>query len=179
MTTPIKKMIVSSSAFFGLAAIIVFLFVFPLLRDIKKHSEIIISKNKEIISFKEELGQSENFKILQDNLNSGAKKIDTAFVDLNTPIEAIRFWDKSAKNCGLSIEISPVLSAAEGDYYGWKSLAFKIGLEGAGFPEILRFVEKIESGPFFLQINEFSSSKLENGMSAVLTAIIFSNEQTD
>jgi hypothetical protein len=76
-----------------------------------------------------------------------SEKIDALFVDAEEPISFIEFLEKEAMIGRLSIEITPLVSRQ-----------FQIALKGS-FPDFVRYIEKMESAPYLIEISNLNISK--------------------
>ncbi len=154
------KKIIVISVFFGIVIIILISFVvYPLFRGIKKNSQDFILARKELISSKSETEKFEQFKEIYVSLQKDLEKIDELFINPEVPIDLIRFLREIAKDAGISIDISPSpLETTE--TASWDSIGFRLTLTGP-FPDCLKFLEKIETGPYLIEIYDLSSKKYE------------------
>ncbi len=168
-TSSIKKMIVLSSLFLMAVLILVFLFALPLFNEIQKYSQSIIEKNAELSFFEKEAVQSREFEKNKASLNSDIERIDNSFAKSQAPIDLIKFWEQMAESCNLSIEMSPVSSQA---VVGVKEIGFNLQIKGS-FSDTLKFVEKIENGPYLIQIQNYSSAQGESGINTEIRVIVF------
>ncbi|GAH90126.1 unnamed protein product [marine sediment metagenome] len=167
-----KKKIIIFSVIFGVATIAIVGFViYPLFKGIEKSSEELITAKKELILSKEEAGKFEQFKEIYKGLKPDLEKINQLFIDQEIPIDLIKFWEKEARDSELSIKISPVfLKAAEID--PWNSIGFQLRLIGS-FPNFLKFLEKIETSPYLIEIQNLTVEKLVQDVSATLTVKVY------
>lgn len=154
-----KKKIIIFSLIFGIITLVLINFVIcSLLEGIKKDSEEFIAAKKELILSKGETGKFEQFKETYKELEPDLEKIDKLFVDPEVPIDLIEFWEKTAIDSELSINISPaLLKALETD--PWHSVGFQIALVGP-FPDFLKFLEKIENAPYLIEIQNLIVKRL-------------------
>lgn len=156
---PFNKKIYTSLVFFSIVILaFVFLIIYPLLADIKKDSQdFILQKN----SFAELQVRKENFNQLGDFYQSHQeelKKIDNLFIDWETPIEFIEFLEEKAKDSSLVVEISSA-SAKKSESEKWNFSNYQLFLKGS-FPNILKFLEKMETAPYLIEISNLNIKKL-------------------
>jgi len=154
-----KKKIIIFSAIFGLVAIVMVGFIiYPLFKGIEKSSEEFIAAKRELILSKEEAGKFEQFEEIYKELEPDLEKINQFFVDPDIPIDLIKFWEKEARDSELSIKISPIsLETAKTD--PWNSIGFRLSLVGS-FPNFLKFLEKTETSPYLIEIQNLTVEKL-------------------
>ncbi len=156
---PLNKKIYTSLVFFALVILIfIFLIICPLLTDIKKDSQdFILQKN----NFAELQLRKENFNQLRDFYQSRQeelKRIDNLFINRETPIEFIEFLEEKAKDSFLAIEISATFSK-KAESEKWNFSNYQLSLNGS-FPNILKFLEKIETAPYLIEISNLNIRKL-------------------
>jgi len=166
-------MAVLSSVFLILAFGVIFFFALPLFNEIREHSQSIITKNLELDYFQQDLIQAREFELLKGSMEWNSQSINNAFANAQAPINLIKFWENSAKDCGLAIDISSVPAPA-GSSAKWKILYFRIAVTG-NFAKTLNFIEKIENGPYLTQIQGISSSQNIDGVKTDLKITAFAN----
>jgi Tfp pilus assembly protein PilO len=168
-----KKQIIIISSIFGLISIaLVFFVIYPLIKEIKESSKNTALLDKEMGSSQ---NQEKNLSDLKDFYNSvepNVVKMDNLFVDSQVPIELIKFLEKTAADQNISIEINAVSPKKEGDGL-WNYILFQATLKGS-YTGFLRFLEKIESGPFLNQVTTLSIAKADSGQSADKIGATFS-----
>lgn len=150
------------SVIFGLIALVVISFIiFPLLKGIKKNSEEFAAVKKDLFISQGKAGGLERIKETYENLRPDLEKIEKLFIDPKVPVDLIQFWEKTAIDSEISIEISPVsLKAPKED--SWNSMGFQISLTGP-FPSFLKFLEKTENAPYLIEIQSLTVKKLTEG----------------
>jgi len=154
------KKIIVISIIFGIVAIILLCFViYPLLSGVKKNSQDLILAKKELISFKAETEEFEQSKKVYGSLKTDLEKIDELFIDSDVPINLIKFWRKTAEDSGLLIDISPT-SLEVSETVLWASIGFRLNLIGS-FPKFLKFLEKIETALYLIEIQNLSAKGSE------------------
>jgi len=149
------KKIIVISIIFGIVVIILLCFViYPLLSGVKKNSQDLILAKKELISFKAETEKFEQSKKVYGSLKTDLEKIDELFIDSDVPVNLIKFWRKTAEDSGLLIDISPT-SLEVSETVLWDSIGFRLNLIGS-FPKFLKFLEKIETALYLIEIQNLS-----------------------
>lgn len=169
--SPNKKTIVFS-IIFGIATLaLIFVVINPLFKGIKKSSEEFITARKELVLSKEQAEKFEEFKEVYKELKPNLEKIDKLFINPEIPIDLIKFWEKQAKDSELSIKISPVfIDMPEND--PWKSMGFRLTLIGS-FPDFLKFLEKTETSPYLIEIQNLNAEKTIQGVSVTLITKVY------
>jgi len=170
-----KKIILVSIIFSLLILLFLGFLIYLQIRGIKKNSQDILSAKEESISFESRVNQLEQFKKTYSDLEPNLAKIDSLFVDPEVPVELIKFWENIAKDSGLSIEISPTIIKPNGSE-PWNFLGFQLTL-GGPFSNFAKFLEKIEAGPYLLEVQnltikkEKEETKKENISATVLVEV--------
>jgi len=151
------------SIIFGLMVIGLFCFaIYFLLSGVKKNSEELILAKRELVSFKTKTEEFEQSKEVYKSLKTELEKIDELFVNPDVPIDLIKFWRETAENSNLSIDISPT-SLKTSEAVLWDSMGFRLSLIGS-FPDFLKFLEKIETAPYLIEIQNLSAKGFEQSL---------------
>lgn len=146
------------------------------LKEIKRISQELSELKKELILFQGKTEDLEQFKETYQKLEPNFKKIDRLFVDPGIPIDLIKFWENTADESGLLIEISPVfIKPIESD--PWEPIGFQLVLTGSP-QNFLKFLEKIEAGPYLSEVQSLVIAKQEKeaeggGVKATLLVKVF------
>lgn len=145
--------------------LILFIFViFPLIQGIKKSSKDLILEKSELFLLEQRKNNLENLKKISDFYQKDLEKIDASFVDPETPIAFIGFLEKTAVSSQVGIEIS--LAGGKSDVESLRS--FNVALESS-FPNFLKFLEKLENGPYPIEVSTLNMGRtLESKISATL-----------
>ena len=154
-----KKTIILIS--FVFAAIILFLAIFataPLLREIEKETKEFTAVKKDFLLAQQKMKKFEEIKNLYFSLEPDVTKAQELLVDSDTPLAIIEFWEKTAKDSNVLIEILPASSKApENDF--WNSIFFRVTAVSS-FTNFLKFFQKIETGPFLIEIQNIVARRL-------------------
>lgn len=153
-----KKKIYLLALFFGIFNLaLLFLIVFPLLGKIEESSKELVLQNQKLISFskgEENLRGLENtYQIHQKDL----EKIESLYIDPETPIDFISFLEKMAFDSRAEIEISLVSEKIQETDFG-KALSFNISLK-TFYPNFLKFLERLENSPYLVEILDLNIKK--------------------
>ena len=151
------------SAVLVLAAlsIVVFL-VQPTLRDIKKSSREIVSNKNELASLSMQDSSLYNFRNNVKTYEASFKKINQVLLNPENPIDFIEFLEKTALDSQIQIDITLVPPVKKEDSSTPLSSIFKIATNG-DFLDTLLFSEKIEQGPYLIQIKDLDIKKSAQG----------------
>lgn len=135
--------------------LLVLIIILPLLYLIRKSSQELVAQKKELVSFQQ---KEKSFKDLQEKYEFYQKdleKIDSLFVDPALPIEFIKFLEKSALNSQASIKVSLTEEVKEPE----PAISFSISFSGF-FSNLFKFIDKLENGPYLIEIVNFNVKKL-------------------
>jgi hypothetical protein len=123
--------------------------VWPLLKDIEKNSNDLISAKNNIISLSVQTKATENFKINYENYKSNLDKIEQMFVDSSNPVNFIEFLEDVAYN----YQVIPQINLSSTDSQGFISL--QVSSKGE-FLKVLNFIKKIEVGPYLVEVQNLT-----------------------
>ena len=132
-----NKIIIFLSVFGILAIFLIFFLIFPTFKEIENYSKEIILKKQEILFLEEKAKNIEKFKKTYINIKDELKKIENLFVNLEIPIDFIKFLEENSQ--GLVSKIS--LTGISKEEKGWSYISFIIETKG-DFPSFLKFFEK-------------------------------------
>jgi|GEM_PF-3128597 len=150
-----KKIIIFLSGSLLATLLLVVLVIIPLLKNINDIFEDILESKRDLASFKNEASKAEAFDEDYNNLQITPEKIDQYLVQESAPIELIKFFEDTAKDTGLLIDISsaPVPQKASDP---WGAIGFSVELIG-DFASSMKFLEKIENSHYFIETHSFSA----------------------
>lgn len=137
----------------GLILLIIFLPLKTTIDDV----ETLASLKKTQFSLQE---QADNFVKLNKDYRSHLSEIktmDTIFVDEAAPVDFLSFFEGVSQAENLSIKINPSLpQRSKNDV--WGSMIFQVSAQGR-LKNFLRFLEKLENGPYLMEIFTFNLKK--------------------
>jgi len=158
MKFELKKKIFFSLIIFGIISVLlIFLMIYPLLKEIKKDSEDFISQKEKLISLKEEIKNFKKIESLYKTYQPNLDKIESLFINPEFPVEFISFLEENAEKSQLKIEISPLAGKKETE--PWPSLFFKIKTSSS-FTNFLKFLERLESSFYLIEISDLNIKRL-------------------
>lgn len=159
---PNKKIIFTSGILGIISLIFIFLIICPLLNNIKKNSEALISQKRELASLESEIENLKNFEKIYQSHRENLEKIDKLFIDPEIPTDIIKFVGflrKIAEDSQISIDISSPTPKKEIAVDPWSSITFQVALKGK-FSNFGKFLEKIETGPYLIEILNLNARRL-------------------
>jgi len=133
--------------------------VFPIYNNIKEGVlELIIEKQK-LMSLKERISNVEDFKNNYDEIKEQLEKAEGLFINSQAPVELISFLQQMSQQYQLLIEIIPSETFALAQE-PWPYINFEINTQSS-FPNLLRFLEKVESSPYLIEVKSFHIKRLD------------------
>ncbi len=158
-----KNKIYITTIIFGLATLFLILFfVWPLLREIKNNSKNILSEKNNSATLEVQSNEIENFKKNYENYKPNLEKISQLFIDPQNPVDFIKFLEDTAYNSGIKPKIS-LMPPSQKE----KQNVVDFQLFSSGdFLKILNFSEKIENGPYLIEIKNLIIKKQPLGVPA-------------
>jgi len=156
-----NKINLSIIVFLLLSFLLILFLIFPLFNDIKKNSQELISQKQKITILENELKNIEEFKKDYQKIKLSLEKVETLFTNSDVPIDFITFLEKNARDCGISIKIIPA-SLIRTNEDPWPVIGFTINAAGP-FSNFLRFLEKLESGPYLNELLSLNIRRLSEG----------------
>ncbi len=153
-----NKITISLIIFFFSVILLIIFVIYPLFGEIKENSKELILQKKNMTTLQLKIENLENFKSLYEKYRPSLEKIDNLFVDPEVPIEFIAFLEKTAEETQIEIKISPVSLKKSTDDL-WSFIAFQI-TSNSSFPNFLKFLEKLETSPYLVRIQNLSIHRL-------------------
>ena len=158
----LKNKINLSLAVFSI--LIIFFIVFaiePLFIGVKNISKDLIFQRQQFASLKTKIKELQEFKVFSQTQENNLDKVAKLFINSDLPVEFISFLESVSYDCRIPIKISSLPSKKE-KQDKWQSLNFQIISFGA-FPEILRFLEKLENSPYLITIQNVNIKEFTGG----------------
>lgn len=141
---------VSLGVFLG---IIIFVAV-PLVADIQNVRAQTIMRQVDAVGYENRIFWVRRFREFAKQESENFSKLANVLVDSQMPLDFIDYLEGAAFDSGIKINFSPSVTHREPDEE-WPSLGFQIDADG-GIGDILRFVKKIETGPYLVSIEGFN-----------------------
>jgi len=131
--------------------------IVPLLGGIKKDSENLEAQYVKV--FKAILAETEATEFLKvfKAQEQDFEKIGNLFVDAETPIGFIQFIEEIATVSNLKVKIAPG-AVKKQKKVPWPVMDFQLASSGR-YPQFLRFLEKLENGPYLLLVKNTSLAR--------------------
>ena len=159
----VKKNIYIILAIFGLViASLAAFFVGPLMTQIQTNAQNLLAAKDNTAGFQVQNDEIINFKKEYDTLQPHLTTIDQLFVDPQNPVNFIKFLENTAINSQINSKNSLVPNSSSTNQ---KNITFQIAIIDANFINVAYFVEKLEQGPYLIEIENITTKLTEQGES--------------
>ncbi|MCX6765132.1 MAG: type 4a pilus biogenesis protein PilO [Candidatus Nealsonbacteria bacterium] len=152
-----NKILIAHLLTFLVFALIVVFFVRPLWMDIKSNAKQLFETKRDFEFIKEKSDKINLVRSDYKRMESDLSKMSGFLIDPKTPIDLIKFWESTAKEESLNIDIgSYPLEKVDSDL--WPSMGFQVKLTGS-YSSFMRFLKKVESSQYFFEVKSLSIVK--------------------
>lgn len=153
-----NKVRLSLAIFLTLSVFMIVSLIYPLFKDIKENAAELSLKKQDSLYLDAKLENIEEFQRGYKEIKENLEKGESLFVNAEAPVDLIGFLEDTSEDSNVSIKISPSEPTKKiGD--PWYSIIFQVNAVSS-FPNLLRFIEKIESGPYLVQIENINITRL-------------------
>ena len=153
-----NKIKIAVVVFLVLSIIFVVFSIWPLFRKIKKSSADILSQKAALVILETKTKNLEEFKSYFQEIKPNLEKIDALFIDPEVPVDFIRFLEKTSRESQADLKISPAFPT-QITKDPWPTFLFQLTLTSS-FPDFLKFLEKLESSIYLIEIQSLNISRL-------------------
>lgn len=152
---------------------LVVLFVWPLLKEIKKNSKDLVSAKNNIVTLVAQTIETEKFKNDYKTYEPNLEKIDRLFVDPSNPVDFIKFLETAAYEYQVTSQISLQASSQASR----RDIVFQFSSKG-GFSQMLNFLKEIENGPYLVEVENLTIQNSQDQAASQKSALadIFSRK---
>ncbi|OHA66404.1 MAG: hypothetical protein A3D64_01940 [Candidatus Wildermuthbacteria bacterium RIFCSPHIGHO2_02_FULL_49_9] len=152
-----KKIIIATSAFtIGIILFVVFVIV-PLFKGITRDSKNLEAQYLEVFKASSAENEGAEFLKFSQEHQQDLERIESVFVDAETPVGFIEFLEEIAASSNLELKITPGNSKKE-EGAPWPVMGFQLA-SSASYPDFVRFLEKLENGPHLLFLKNTSLTR--------------------
>jgi len=145
---------------FGIAsAAFIVLIIYPIFQGVVKDHKDVLTLKQERVQIREDRERLKDFENVLERYQSEFAQLNNIFLDAQNPVEFFRFLDTTANTFQLSIEINPGDPEKKAQDV-WPSMDIQIQGEGE-YPNIIAFIEKIESAPNPLEVRAVDVKSLD------------------
>lgn len=155
--------------FIVLVASMALFLVYPALIDIQKTSASLISAKQDVVLAQGEVQSLQNFQHQYPNIQPNLEKIDSLFLDLNSPVDFITYLEKISNDSGISSQISLPPSSSIGQQ---KYIIVQIASLG-GLNNIIDFCRRMENGSYLIEIKDMTIQQQDQKYNANLSIKVF------
>jgi hypothetical protein len=160
---PIKKQIyIIILISFVLSVILISVFVYPIIKEIKKDSQKIISYKNNIFLLETEFNEAKKFQTKYEKYKPNLDRLDQMLVDSKNPVDFIKYLEKISSDTETEIEISTPAFVPSTKSFTFAGL--QIDCSGA-FSNVLKFVNTLETGNYLAQVQNLSMTSYSQDVS--------------
>ena len=160
--SPRRKIYISIIVFVIISAFLIVLFLVPILTNIKKNSEELISQKKVLANLQKEKKTFRETEPIYENSKEDVDKINKLFYDPENQLELMDFITEKPKSYNLNNEILKMLLNQKAQPGSWSSYSIQISSTGS-FPSLMKFIKSLESGSYLIEIMNISIKKTSEG----------------
>lgn len=155
---PKPKIYLSWLIFGSLSLGLIILLISPLFQEIQKNSKSLVLTRSSLDLLERKIENLESFQIFYKKNKANFEKLDSLFINPQEPVDFIQFLEQQAQDSEVLLKISPpaVQKLKKGL---WPSMNFRLTLKGP-FPNFLKFLEKLESSPYLIEISSLNARRL-------------------
>ena len=159
MISPVKKIKLSLLIFLVIFVTFLIFAVIPFLKDVQETSQNLAFQEGVLNLFGRQIVNLNNFQSNYEFQRLILEKVEKSFVDFEAPIDFIEFLEETAKKENIIMRIRPLPALTnKGDL--WSTVGFQI-MVGGSFSNCLRFLEKLEYGPWLVDINQLYIERIQ------------------
>ena len=97
--------------------------------------------------------------------------MEKIFVDPDNPTDVISFLETMATDTDLNADINLFSQTKKEQAAPLSNIAFQISLKGS-FVRMVRFLEKVEAGPYLIQVQDITMKKVDSVQSQGIEATL-------
>ena len=153
-----NKINLSLAVFIILSLSLILFLISPLFQGIKNDSKELISQKQKLISLETKIESLMKFQTLWQGIESDFQETEKLLIDPEVPVAFISSLETIAKDCQMTIKISSTPSSGT-EKDSWSSLFFQIS-SATSFSKFLKFIEKLETSPYLVEISNLNVRKL-------------------
>ncbi len=148
-----NKIYITLTVFCILSGALIVFIIYPVIREIRKEAEELIVQRRETVLIERKLKNFEEFKQLYQEIRSDLKKTDFLFINPDVPVEFFGFLKRNAVYSQVSMDIA---HWAVNENRAEASLM----IDGS-FPNFLKFLERLETGFYLIEVLNIHVRKIE------------------
>ncbi len=149
---------ISAVVFVILGACFIMFLIYPLFEGITKNSEEVLTQKAALLVFEAKTENVKEFKSYSREIAPNLEKIESIFVDPEVPVEFIKFLEKIARDCQVSLKVSSISSQPDRKAI-WPALTLQ-ATSFSPLPDLLRFLDKVNSSIYLIEIQNINISRL-------------------
>ena len=150
---------------FGVGTILVLSAVFFFVNELGKSSQELLSQKQEFLSSEQKLDELEESRQGLEGRRKDLEEIDTLFIEHSSPTDFTDFLRGLTNN--------PLGSIKNKEINEKTALSFNVNFSGS-FPDFLKFIDKIENGPYLSEITALNVKGTGQNITAALEIVTLS-----
>ncbi|OGZ67386.1 MAG: hypothetical protein A3C58_03800 [Candidatus Staskawiczbacteria bacterium RIFCSPHIGHO2_02_FULL_34_10] len=155
----IKNKINTTALVFLLIVLLLIVFIiYPIFKYVINSSKEVSNKKSEIVSLALESKELNDFKEKYNDHSVKFSQINNLFAKSQDPIDFIKFLEKTASDYNIEAVINLAPTPKGININSLPSFIFQISTKGE-FPNVLKFLEKLEKSNYLININNVSMQK--------------------
>lgn len=147
-----KKIYIILAVFLLADALLAAFVIWPLFSDIEDNSQQLVSIKSNTVALEVQNTEIEDFKKVYNDYKPNLDNANKFFIDPQDPVDFIKFLEKTASDSSIVAKIS--LSQSSGPDSS-ATTSFRLSCTD-DFLKILDFTEKIERGPYLVEVENMS-----------------------
>jgi len=147
---------------------LIILLILPLIKSIENSSKDLTNQKQELKLSLEKKENSANLERIYRDSQKELEKIETIFVDPETPIDFIGFLETTARDSQVEIKKSLTSDKTQETDFG-PALSFNISLDSSA-SNFMKFLEKLENGPYLIEIRDLNIKRSGEKPSGLISA---------
>lgn len=145
--------------FFAFVSFFLAFAIFPLLKSIAKTTEVLQTQKQKFTELEASQKALEDFRKFKVANQDQFSKLKSFLVDTENPSSFFAFLENLADSQGFQLRIVPQEpKTIPGDL--WPSIDFQVSSH-TSFPKLFAFLEKLETGPYLLSIQNLQVTEKE------------------
>lgn len=166
-----KQIYIIAALFFLISTSTVVFLVYPALNNIKQASAQMQNMQNQILSLEAESVQVDAFKTDYKDYELNFEKAEKLFINKRDLVDFIKFLEESASDLKLKLDINLLPASQAND--SENNIMFQMSLKGK-FPDAVKFIEKLEFGPYLVNVENIRVQKL-----SVFESSVIDNSKSD
>ena len=144
--------------FIGICAVVsltlLIVFIWPFFSRVKESSAELTRIKKELAVIDDKTGNIKTLKETCSMIGDNLQRAENLLIDKKVPVNLIEYLENSANSSNVLIKVSPISLKEISDDL-WDFMSFRLNVSGS-YQDFMSFFEKLEAGPFLVEIKDLS-----------------------